>query len=426
MAVCPAFPSDGAFVRGMIGYIDCQAQSIGESGYAALATLGSSASLVLTGALTIFIALFGYRLILGEQVSVRDGLLGITKIGVVLMLATSWGAFRPLVYDVTMHGPASLTADIGGAGALPGAGGGLVDWLQSVDDNLVELGIVGAGQFPNQTTSNAPQEGVGAGSRAGSLGQTSPLQLQQSPRWDPLRDRALIENARTLYLTSALGALGAVRLIAGLLLALGPFFVIGLFFDATRGLFIGWVRGLLGVMLGATSTAIILGVELALIGPWLVGVLAARNAEISTPSAPVEIFVMTLVFALTLVAGLIASAFVARGFSLSPVIRLVLPDGRVQPVRDANALSLLSDSIAPNPATERTRALAVADAVRAGQQRDERALLVQTAVNDPRRGPANSLGRDAEMRIVSPLGRSFRRRTATRVSSGAARRDRRL
>lgn len=424
MSSCPTLVPDGAFVRGMLGYIDCQAEAIGEGGYATLAAPGSSAGLVLTGALTIFIALIGYRMILGEYPGVRDGLLAIFRVGIVLTLATSWSAFRPLVYDVVAKGPAALTADIGGASALPGAGGRLVDWMQSVDDSLVELGIVGAGPPQNQPAATPVASALPGGQAPFAQPQLQPVQAFR--RWDPARDTILIDNARTLYLTGAIGALAAVRLIAGLLLALGPFFVIGLFFDATRGLFVGWVRGLVGVTLGATSTAVILGVELALLGPWLADVLASRNAEISTPSVPVELFVVTLVFALTLVAGLVASVIVARGFSLAPALRWAGPQWSGREGRDPAAMRTGLDPAAAQASAQRSRATAIADAALAAQQRDDRAHPSAASGVNPQRSAVAPASRNMDVARVLPLGGSFRRRVTPRVSAGAGRRDQRI
>ena len=68
---------------------------------------------MLTGLLTLFVALFGYRLLFGHTPGVRDGVLALVKIGIVLALATSWPAYRTLVYDVALRGPAELAGDIG-------------------------------------------------------------------------------------------------------------------------------------------------------------------------------------------------------------------------------------------------------------------------------------------------------------------------
>ena len=62
-------------------------------------------------------------------------------------------------------------------------------------------------------------------------------------RWDPQRDFALRRRAHCCSCRRDRRASPRVRLIAGLLLALGPFFVAFLLFDGTRGLFEGWVRG---------------------------------------------------------------------------------------------------------------------------------------------------------------------------------------
>ena len=60
--LCTAPSSGSGFVSGALDFIDCQAQTIGEAGYQALAQPGSTVSLALTALLTIFVALFGVRL----------------------------------------------------------------------------------------------------------------------------------------------------------------------------------------------------------------------------------------------------------------------------------------------------------------------------------------------------------------------------
>ena len=111
---CPAI-SDDSFLSSVLAHLDCQAQNLGAGGYQALANPGGPAALLLTGALTMFIALIGYRLLLGETPSVRDGVVAAIKVGVVLALATSWPAFRTLAYDVTLRAPAEMASSIGGA-----------------------------------------------------------------------------------------------------------------------------------------------------------------------------------------------------------------------------------------------------------------------------------------------------------------------
>ncbi len=86
---CPSVTTGNRFLSETIAHIDCQAQAIGAYGYGALANPGSGVSIALTGLLTIFIAIFGYRLMLGEEMRAR-GLVGdMLKVGIVLTLATS-------------------------------------------------------------------------------------------------------------------------------------------------------------------------------------------------------------------------------------------------------------------------------------------------------------------------------------------------
>jgi type IV secretion system protein VirB6 len=420
MPSCPTLSPDGDFLREVLTYVNCQSQAIGESGYAALAAPHSSASLILTGLLTIFIAVYGYRMILGGIPTARDAILGVVKIGLVLTLATSWSAYKPLVYDVVVHGPASLAAEIGGASGLPGAAGGLIDWLQSIDDGFTELNVLGTGQPPSVVIAGAAAGSIGA-QNAQQQGAALP-QLQM--RWDPQREALLIQEARTVYLTSVVAAFASVQLIAGLLLALGPLFVMCLFFDTTRGLFTGWVRGLVGAMIGATATAIIVGVELALLGPWLTAILASRHAQIATPTVPVELFVVSLVFALTLVAALVATAWVAHGFAFPPVLQNATDRvfGAISRDTRQNQGQLVTPSDNVPQATQHSRALSVAKAIETTQRRDSATPFTVSTMTDQNRNPATPQ-RSGDSVPVIPLGASFRRRVGGRVSAGAGRRD---
>lgn len=421
MAVCPSLSPDGPFVQDLLGYVDCQAQTIGAAGYQALAASGSTASIALTAALTLFVALFGYRMLFGQIPDARGAVLAAVKVGIVLALATSWAAYRTVVYDVALRGPAELSVAIGGASALPGASGGLVAHLQAVDDGLAELVLLGTGRPPdtiepvNPTTQPLTPEQQ----------QQRFQQLGQRPHWDPQRDAELLGTARTVYLTGAIGSLAAVRLVAGLLLALGPLFALFLLFETTRGVFEGWVRALAGAALGGLSTAILLGVELAVVEPWLVAILAERRAEIATPAVPIELLALSLVFALTLLAGLIASARVAQGFRIPPAVRDV----------SARLIETLQTTVAgeraersaagrPTEAPDRSRALAIADAAAASQRREMVSqTLFQPSQLGERGGNPQTPARGQTVMSVVPIGQSARKRTTSRISAGAIRRE---
>ena len=398
---CPGIGPDGPFLTGVLGYVDCQAQTIGQGGYQALAAPGSMIWLALTGVLTIFVALFGYRMILGQVLTVRESVVAVAKIGVVLLLATSWPAFRTVAYDVAMHGPAELAASMGGSSYLPGSGGRMVAGLQQIDDGLIELMILGTGKPPNADEIVGPTQPLTPVQQQQQLQHLK--QLQERPTWDPGREAAMVGEGRTVYLASVLAAFAAVRTVAGLLLALAPFFALFLLFDMTRGLFVGWVRGLVGAFLAAVATTIIFGIEIALVRPWLAGVLIERRAGIATPSAPIELLVLSLVFALTLLAALIASARVAQGLTVPAAIRAA-PDQIVEALRRHDLMQAVGQPTLTNPAGQRSRALGIADAVSAARIRE---------------APGSSFGALAGGQGMTPTGNGFAGRSTTVVAGGA-------
>ena len=73
MAVCNSIPSPESFAPSVLSFLDCQAQIIGAQGYSALATPGSTASVLLTGMITLLIAFLGYRMLLGQTPTIREG-----------------------------------------------------------------------------------------------------------------------------------------------------------------------------------------------------------------------------------------------------------------------------------------------------------------------------------------------------------------
>lgn len=392
---CPTLPIDGGYLSAILAFVDCQAQSLGANGYQALAAPGSTFSLTLAALLTIFIALHGYRMMLGQVPSIREGVLAFVKIGVVLVLATSWPPYQTLVYNTVFKGPSELTASIGGASGLPGTQGGMVARLEATDRMLISLAAQGTG---------APQNLQQAAER------TPPV----LPGFDAL---AL---SRIFYLGGVVGAFAAVRLLAGLLLALAPFFIAFLLFDATRGLFEGWLRTLFGSALGALGVAIVLGVELALLESWLANILAARAANVSVPNAPVELLVTTGIFTLVLAAMLWALARVAMGFRFPAVWQWVTNLAVPRPDRDPSEQRV--PIINPNdPVVARSRAIAIADAVAASQRREDTGQRIASQV--AARVPVGALSREHMQANTSPLGQTFRRRTINRVSASAGRRD---
>lgn len=404
---CPGI-TDGAYLQSVLNFVDCQAQTIGTAGYQAAAAPGSSLSLMLTGLITLFVAFQGYRLLFGETPGVREGVLAFLKIGLVLALATSWDAYRTLAYDVAMHGPADLAASAGGRAGLPGATGGLVERLQQVNNAFIALNSIGTG--PNTLATR---------SRTDASGQPV-LVTEANPEPPSIVGPFALGTARITFLAATIAAYASVRLAAGLLLALGPFFIALLLFEGTRSLFEGWVRGLVAAIIGAVAVTILLGVELALLEPWLATLLERRQAGLPIGGATSELFVTALAFGLAMLGGLGMAARVALGFRLGMMWQSITQ--RVATTAGAASRTNFPQPRSPHqpPAGQQSRAAAVAEAV-ARIQRQEAALAGSTGSPQRVLGPTSL--REMPVGAQMPLGQTHRR-TRSRVSAGAVRRDR--
>jgi type IV secretion system protein VirB6 len=383
----------------MTGYIDCQSQVLGSGAWLALAAPGSTLTVVLTGFLTIFIALIGYNLLLGQSMTVRSGTLAFVKIGAVFALATSWPAYRTLVYDLVTDGPSQLVAEIGPQAGVVGSDGTLVQRLDLVDQAMAQLAILGPGNPPPNTDAQIPPAPFG-GFDAFALG-----------------------GSRILFELTAVAGLAVVRIVTGLMLALGPFFIAFLMFESTRSLFEGWVRVLAGAALAAFGVSIALGLELALIEPWLSNVLARRTAGEALPTVSTELFVIACLFSIVVVAALYACARVAHAFRLAPLLRIapfVVEQGRT----GAAAFIPASAGTRTPAESERSRAAAVATlfAATSRRERADATMLVAGVSAAPSRSPGISRANEA-VHMPVPVGRSFTRRPHGRVSAVAAKRD---
>jgi len=403
MPACPALSSGSDFLSTLLRHIDCQAQGIGASGYQVLADPGSPIALVLTALLTIFIALFGLRMAMGEPPSLRDSVAAVVKIGVVLAIATSWSAYRTVIYDVIIQGPGQVSAAIGSPAALPGSDGHLIGRLQAADigiSQLIDLGT-GRGDLVSRPSADAS---------AGAMSRHAPIGDDPAFGW-----------ARVLFLSSVVATMAIVKLTAGVLLALAPLFAGLLLFDLARGLFVGWLRALIFTVVASICVTIIFGVQLALLEPWLAQVIQLRQSKIITSDAPVELLILCLGFAL------------AQAGALLVILRLAftidIPGRRpavVAPptISSSNAGALMPDHPRSHP--DSSRAQAVAGALLAAQRREGvgRPQPSISSLAAASSGQAASTTSQADSFTI-PLHGQTLRRTRPRKSIGAMLRDRR-
>jgi type IV secretion system protein VirB6 len=398
--VCAAPATDAGLAVWLDQYLDCQARALGENGFQALAG-GPMLTGLLSGLITIFVALIGYRLILGIIPDLRDGIVWAIRLGVVLALTTSWPAFQTLIYRVAVDAPVELAGVVIPAVGLPSAG--LHTRIQQAYDTM----RIGATSVGLPATDAAP--------------------LQSVPRLGP--GQPALPQTASLLVVSTTGVVAALRLAVGFLLAVAPLALLGLLFDATLGLFSGWVRALAGAALGVLAATLVTAIELVALENQLSSLQAYQLGGVAGSMDPQALTTIVLLFALVMVVVVAAAARMGSAFRLPAlaVARAGEANSRhaapVQPARITAEMTAGARALQAVPVMH-ARVNAVGDALAATVRR-EQAKASDAGGNDPsgRTRIIDSRGGYQVGIPGRPLGVSGRRSSGRRTRSGM-RRDR--
>lgn len=387
---CATIATGERFLSGVLDHIDCQASTLGWSGFQALARPDGLAQVVLAAVLTLTIAMLAIRIIGGRVPWGAELITLTTRVGIALTLALSWPAFHVLVYDTVLHGPAEVVQAL-----QPGeTTGALTTRLQGADNAIVLLTERGTGRETYAAIADGRPGFKGVG----------------------LDDRPTFGWARVAFLVGVLGPLVAIRLVAGLLLALMPLVAGLLLLPQTRSVFAGWIKALCLCFTASVGLAVLYSVELALLEPWLSSAFQALGSGYATPSAPTELLVLTLSFATAsmLLIGIFSRvAFYQVGPELVPLLEAIRSrGGREDPNRPAALPSRLRDHPLALAVPERVTG------VGPGAPSGERVPVIAE-----RKGanPASPDGAPPAAPPI-PLG-SSNRRSSTRRSAASQRRD---
>ncbi|MEW6598751.1 MAG: type IV secretion system protein [Pseudomonadota bacterium] len=386
---CATPAADAPLVRGLLTVTDCHVRELTFTGYNALFADGGALASTLTVLLTAFVALIGYRLMLGGGgLRVSAFALWGVKIGAVLVFAAQWRTYQALVFDVLFDGPGQLANTM-----LQGSGlrsGDVFDGLQQTFDALSSASSGMAAKAPPQVSPLLGGAGFGAFS---------------------------LNAAAGVLLLSTLGTILAAKATLGVLLASGPIFIALFLFDSTRGLFEGWVRATLGFAFIPLAVTLLLAAVLGLLDPSLAQ-LAELSAKNSPSLAPVyAIFTLVLVFAGVTFCVMAAAGVIFSGFRL--------------PSRDAGHTAATSAAAPAMPliaGAEPSRVERMAATIAAGARRDAAGQAGASAI-DVRRvagvGGAAAASRQLEMQSASQarLGAGPRRLASPKSLRSPAARD---
>jgi type IV secretion system protein VirB6 len=411
--VCLVPSPDDPLVQSLIGSTDCHVQELVRSGYGALFASGGVYGSLLTALMTAYVALIGYRLLLGRGgLAIGEVAMTAVKIGVVLSLATQWGTYQTVVYRALFDGPAQIgdvvLHDLAAKGVLDR--GDVFDGLQRAYDDLTAFSPAAP---PGQPTAAAPTPPAALAAPSASLpaGQNAGGFLGKAGF-----DSILLLVSAIALLLSTLGVLLVSKLVLGFLLALGPIFVALLLFDSTRGVFFGWLRASLGFAFAPLSTSVLLGVGLSLLQPSLDALEDMKATGAYTPGVAYSVLVLVLVLA---------------GVSLGLLIAAGLVAGGLKPAR-ARQASAASAPPAPAPAQAEaavlTRGARTAHAAEAQARRDQRLFGAEPNGSPSNAGErrfslsvlAGSRSAAEPIAVASRLGQAPRRNAQPRTPSRAA------
>lgn len=227
---CDALMNDvGAGVAAALRAVDCTASEVSAAAFGRLFAPGGAMAPVLTMLLGLFIAFFAIALMLGRtNLSIRSLVPRILTLGLVVTFATSWVAYQSVVWNLAVGAPDWL------AGVLTGTQGSATATFGDKID-VVFLAV-------QQATENVSGQAAGG---------------QQAAEITAFSPQGILWLGALLLLLGTVGVLVTARIALALLIALGPIFVVMALFNGTRGLFTGWLKGV--VMLGLTPLFAVLG-----------------------------------------------------------------------------------------------------------------------------------------------------------------------
>ena len=370
MSACSTV-TDLGVVRDVLTAVDCNTRGFARLGYESLAAANSPFQTALTVALTIYVAVIGYRLLFGEGARLSDGPMIALKIGAVLALVTSWSLFQTLVFDVAERAPIEIAALI----SAPMRGHALaadpVAGLQASYDQLRET--ANAFAHPPRSVSDHAQADYATASEALSMASNG------------------------LFIASA-GLISVMMIAIGLLTATGPLFIAMFLFFETRGLFVGWVRALAAAAFGLLSGWSLTVLMLHAVDPWMDALSDVGANGLADARTGVTAAIIVLVFCAAQFGLMLAGITIARGFRLpSRATRAPGDATATQPTQTALPLDLISRPARlaeqlgrqETPATHGERTYATVTSVtHARREGSGPAAIGQTRIGDSYRRPA--------------------------------------
>ena len=294
----------------LLDTVECQIADYVEGAYGALFGPFGWAGGVLTAALTIYIAFFAFQLITGRtSLHLSTVTVRLVLVAIIVVLATRWGTYQTLVFDVMFDGAEEV------AGLMIGASPrGVLAADETVTDRLDGVLTSLAASASGQQT-----KGGASGGHPRTVREAMAAASESAPARTSVPSPA--SNATLIWVSLATLALGSVgvlvisKVLLGVLLAVGPLFLLFALFPTTRGLFEGWLRTVVSYALVPLFVLVLTAGVLNLVEP-----LAAQIAEGGAGQSPLDpsllLIIVTLIFAALMLQVLWLTARLTSGWSL--------------------------------------------------------------------------------------------------------------
>ena len=327
--------------------VDCISGEASAAAFGRLFAPGGSLGTVLTLVLTLYIAIFGFLLLTGRtNIGVRALVPRMMTLGLVLTFATSWVAYQSVVWNLAVGTPDYL------AGILTGTRGSATDvFAQKID--VVFMAI---------------QDASGGGTED----------------FSAFSPQGLMWLGAMLFMLGTIGLLVTTKIALGVLIALGPIFVVMALFNGTRGLFGGWVKGL--VMCALAPLFAVLGGSIML--ELAVPILAALTAQtgVVPAQAGMAFFMIGAVHVALMILVLKVAGSMVAGWTVFGMA----------PSKEERAAAAVAAAASQLPATAPSLHLAQAQAATqasaSARRIDVSAMPVAMAANDGGAGGSGSSG----------------------------------
>lgn len=351
--ICDSALSEmGGGIAAALQAVDCIAQDGAAAAFGQIFAPGGALETALVILLTLYVSFFAISLMLGRSsLSIRALLPRMITVGLVLAFSTSWVAFRSFIWPLFIDTPDYLATLL-----IASDGSATRVFAEKLDVVFIAVQQASQGQENFEAFSPPGLMWLGA----------------------------------IMLLLGTVGVLVTAKIALALLVALGPIFVVMALFNGTRGLFTGWLKGL--VMLALTPLFAVLGgtIMLELAVPVL-SALSQAPGQID-PQAAMAFFLVGAVHLALMVMVLKVAGTMVAGWQ---VFGLAVPAGDPQAHDNAKATSSNSQR-QPDP----RYAAASAGAPR----RIDVAAATAAAANDV--GSSSGSSRLRETRVYATQGSS--------------------